>query len=160
MTDVVTKKKRSEMMSGIRGRGNKSTEECFVAILRGACIVGWRRHIGLRVECPRKRARASIDTRKPTSSKGSLVRPDFTFSKKKVVVFVDGCYWHQCPEHSSLPASNAEFWRNKLSANVERDRRTRSSLRRSGWAVVRVWEHELRNPKRVAAKVRRVLEAR
>ncbi|WGX99438.1 very short patch repair endonuclease [Nocardioides sp. L-11A] len=68
-------------------------------------------------------------------------RPDIVFTKPKVAVFVDGCYWHSCPEHGTQPKSNADYWRPKLARNVERDREHDAALREAGWTVVRIWEH-------------------
>ncbi|WP_052358525.1 very short patch repair endonuclease [Terrabacter tumescens] len=68
-------------------------------------------------------------------------RVDVLFTRAKVAVFVDGCFWHMCPEHSSLPASNSEWWASKLRMNQERDVQTTSRLEQLGWTVVRVWEH-------------------
>lgn len=70
------------------------------------------------------------------------VRGDIVFTKRKVVVFVDGCFWHGCPEHATAPKNNAEWWREKLAANVERDRRNSAALDGLGWTVIRIWEHE------------------
>ena len=70
------------------------------------------------------------------------IRPDVAFLGARLAVFVDGCFWHQCPDHGSLPASNKEYWLPKLAANVQRDRRADALLREAGWTVVRVWEHE------------------
>jgi len=70
------------------------------------------------------------------------VRPDVVFTRRKVAVFLDGCFWHVCPEHASEPKKNAEFWRQKLARNFQRDRANDASLRESGWTVVRIWEHE------------------
>jgi DNA mismatch endonuclease (patch repair protein) len=70
------------------------------------------------------------------------VRPDVVFTRRRVAVFVDGCFWHSCPEHLEAPKSNVAYWSNKLAANVERDRENDSALRAEGWTVVRVWEHE------------------
>jgi DNA mismatch endonuclease, patch repair protein len=69
-------------------------------------------------------------------------RADIAFPARRVAVFVDGCFWHRCPSHKSAPANNREWWAAKLAANVERDRHTDDHLRRLGWTVVRVWEHE------------------
>lgn len=69
-------------------------------------------------------------------------RVDIVFRRAKVAVFVDGCFWHQCPEHGNLPANNRGWWRTKLHRNVERDCETNNLLRREGWKVIRVWEHE------------------
>lgn len=68
-------------------------------------------------------------------------RPDVVFTKKKVAVFVDGCFWHCCPEHGRLPTRNTTYWLPKLQRNVDRDARQNQALRESGWTVLRVWEH-------------------
>jgi DNA mismatch endonuclease (patch repair protein) len=69
--------------------------------------------------------------------------PDLVFVGAKIAVFVDGCFWHGCPNHYTEPVRNAEFWRSKLLRNLERDRRVNEELDRLGWLVVRIWEHEL-----------------
>ena len=73
-------------------------------------------------------------------------RPDFLFSRFKLAVFVDGCFWHGCPDHYVRPrSSTAEFWAKKLAQNVARDERQLKHLQSEGWRVVRVWEHEVEN---------------
>lgn len=69
-------------------------------------------------------------------------RADIVFPRQRVTVFVDGCFWHQCPEHATKPTANGEWWERKLAANVQRDRDTDRRLRELDWQVVRVWEHE------------------
>ncbi len=69
-------------------------------------------------------------------------RVDIVFGPALVAVFVDGCFWHGCPEHETQPKSNVAFWREKVEANRQRDRDTDERLHNAGWAVVRVWEHE------------------
>ena len=69
-------------------------------------------------------------------------RADIVFSRARVAVFVDGCFWHSCPEHATSPATNAEWWGEKLRRNIERDRETDRHLADSGWTSVRIWEHE------------------
>ena len=69
------------------------------------------------------------------------VRPDIAFTARKVAVFVDGCFWHACPEHGSKPKNNEWYWSPKLARNVERDRAADEALRAEGWTVVRLWEH-------------------
>lgn len=69
-------------------------------------------------------------------------RPDVAFTKAKVAVFLDGCWWHGCGEHGMRPKRNAEFWSRKFDETRERDRRVGSALQDAGWVVVRVWEHE------------------
>ncbi len=73
---------------------------------------------------------------------GKRVRPDIAFTARRVAVFVDGCFWHACPEHGSKPANNTWYWEPKLRRNVERDRVADAALSAAGWDVVRVWEHE------------------
>jgi DNA mismatch endonuclease, patch repair protein len=73
---------------------------------------------------------------------GARVRPDIAFTARRVAVFVDGCFWHCCPEHGTQPANNTWYWAPKLARNVERDRAADAALAAAGWQVVRVWEHE------------------
>ena len=69
-------------------------------------------------------------------------RPDVVFRRSRVAVFVDGCFWHGCPEHGTMPAANRDYWAAKLARNAERDARVDALLAARGWTVVRVWEHE------------------
>lgn len=69
-------------------------------------------------------------------------RPDIVFPRARVAVFVDGCFWHGCPDHATWPKANEAFWREKITTNKLRDRDTDQRLSDSGWLVVRVWEHE------------------
>lgn len=120
MADVFSREKRSEVMSRIRGRGNASTELRLIALMREHGIKGWRRNWPL------------------------PGRPDFVFPKRRVAVFVDGCFWHRCPKCYRAPATNAEFWEAKTLRNAARDREVARELRRRGWRVIRIREHELR----------------
>ena len=129
MPDVFTRAKRSEVMSRIRGKGNKDTELALVRVFRQEQITGWRRH---------KQVRAS-----KSAIQDFAVRPDFVFPKLRLAVFVDGCFWHGCPLHATGPRTNSEFWRKKLAGNKARDRLVTRRLRQAGWNVVRIWEHEL-----------------
>ncbi|MFC5994567.1 very short patch repair endonuclease [Pseudonocardia hispaniensis] len=70
------------------------------------------------------------------------VRPDIVFTARKVAVFVDGCFWHVCPQHGRYPATNDWYWSPKLRRNMERDQTVNSALRDAGWCVIRIWEHE------------------
>lgn len=112
---------RSKVMSRIKATGNRRTELAFVAFLRESGITGWRRHYAI------------------------LGRPDFVFPKLRLAIFLDGCFWHCCPVHGNMPSANSAYWSKKLASNVARDRRVRAQLRRSGWRVLRVWEHDLRD---------------
>ncbi len=135
MPDVFTKEKRSEVMSKIRGRGNKDTELALVGIFRRNSITGWRRN-------------------RPVFG-----RPDFVFPEQRVAVFVDGCFWHACPRHANMPKQNRAFWKRKLEANRRRDRLVTRTLREKGWRVFRFWEHELKKGResRIIARMRSLL---
>ena len=74
-------------------------------------------------------------------SGGRRVRPDIAFTARRVAVFVDGCFWHACPEHGSKPKNNEWYWSPKLQRNVDRDRANDEALADDGWRVVRLWEH-------------------
>lgn len=81
---------------------------------------------------------------------------DIAFSKLRIAVFLDGCYWHGCPEHATHPQTNAEWWRAKLDRNIARDRETTDHLTAAGWSVMRFWEHESAHDvaRRIEAEVR------
>lgn len=82
---------------------------------------------------------------------GSPRRADIVFPRAKVVVFVDGCFWHGCPVHGTWPKANQDFWRAKLLANMQRDENTNQQLSAQGWLVIRVWQHE--DPAIVAPRI-------
>jgi DNA mismatch endonuclease, patch repair protein len=69
------------------------------------------------------------------------VRPDIVFTRRKIAVFVDGCFWHACPVHGSIPSVNQSYWAPKLARTVERDAQNTELLQKSGWTVIRIWEH-------------------
>lgn len=136
MADVLSKDRRSYCMSRIRGTGNKETELRMIRLLRAGGITGWRRGWPL------------------------FGRPDFVFPVARLAVFVDGCFWHGCPRHYTKPANNRDFWRRKLEANRARDRLVNRELKRLGWRILRIWEHDLRLPKpRCTARLKRLLAA-
>ncbi|MGV0596367.1 very short patch repair endonuclease [Mycolicibacterium porcinum] len=78
----------------------------------------------------------------PLRIEGRLIRPDIAFTRRKIAVFIDGCFWHCCPEHGRQPGVNSEYWSPKLQGNVERDRQQTAALQNAGWYVIRFWEHE------------------
>jgi DNA mismatch endonuclease (patch repair protein) len=82
---------------------------------------------------------------------------DVVFPGERVAVFIDGCFWHSCPTHQSVPQTNADWWRAKLDATKERDRMNTRLLQQAGWSVLRVWEHE--SVPDIVASVQRVLVA-
>lgn len=95
--------------------------------------------LALRRELHRRGLRYFVD-RAPL--RGQRRRADVVFPRRRVAVYVDGCFWHRCPQHATAPKNNAEWWAAKLAGNVARDRATDAQLEAAGWQVVRVWEHE------------------
>ena len=95
--------------------------------------------MALRRELHRRGFRYRVDLPLPSVGRA---RPDIVFTRIRVAVFVDGCFWHCCPEHRSFPTTNAEWWREKLATNIRRDRSIDQDLADAGWEVIRIWEHE------------------
>jgi len=131
--DVFSKRKRSEIMSRVRDKGNAATELRFAEILRFGRITGWRRRYPL------------------------IGKPDFVFPAGKISIFVDGCFWHGCPIHGQRPKANRAFWIEKFRQNRQRDRFVSKALRASGWKVVRIWQHELKNRDFALQRIKKAL---
>ena len=110
----------SRRMGAIRGQGNRTTETRFRALLIRSGIRGWQIH--------------------PKSIQG---RPDIFFPANQIAVFLDGCFWHGCPQCGHIPSKNRPFWKAKIKRNQLRDHDTDKLLRQMGIRVVRFWEHEL-----------------
>lgn len=111
---------RSRVMSAIRGRNNRTTEIQLKMALVRARIAGWQLH--------------------PKEIEGC---PDFLFKASRLLVFVDGCFWHGCKKCGHTPRTNSAYWGAKIMLNRERDRRITKALRSSGYRVLRLWEHEI-----------------
>lgn len=131
--DTFSKAERSRIMSRVKSSGNKSTEAAFITLMTERGITGWRRH-------------------QPVFGK-----PDFVFRKTRIAVFIDGCFWHGCPKHCRMPATNRDYWERKIGRNLERDKKVKRELRKAGWTVVRIWEHELKDGT-VSRKLKRIAE--
>src|SRR3990167_1951072 len=121
MSDVFSKRKRSQLMSAVRSKGNRSTEGRLRYRLVSAGVSGWLLH----------------DQR-------VIGKPDFVFPRGKLAVFVDGCFWHGCASCRNIPVTNRKFWKRKILANKKRDQNVKATLRKSGWRALRFWEHEVR----------------
>lgn len=112
---------RSKAMAAVRGKNNKSTElKLRMGLVRNR-VSGWTLH--------------------PSDILG---RPDFYFQKKKVAIFIDGCFWHGCPYCGHIPKTRSAFWRAKIKRNRTRDQGTNRQLKASGTIVLRFWEHQLK----------------
>lgn len=103
---------------------SRSDTDCEMAVRRALWSRGYRYRVNTRPEGDFRR------------------KADLVFRREKVAVFVDGCFWHLCPEHGQIPKSNSTWWERKLTGNRHRDAETTRFLTRNGWTVVRVWEHE------------------
>ncbi|HEU5252055.1 MAG TPA: DNA mismatch endonuclease Vsr [Solirubrobacterales bacterium] len=99
-----------------------------------------RPELALRSELHRRGLRFRVDM--PLQAGGRLIRPDVVFTRAQIAVFVDGCFWHCCPEHGNQPQANTDYWKPKLARNVARDHLVDAALSEEGWKVVRAWEHE------------------
>ena len=119
--DPLSPSERSARMAKVRSTGNRSTELAVELALRRERIHGWRKH--------------------PIAVPG---RPDFYFSKYRLAVFVNGCFWHACSRCSRrLPTARSDFWKAKIDANRRRDARILRLLRTRGFRTMRIWEHEV-----------------
>ena len=124
-------------MSRVRSAGNKSTEEKLIEILKQSHLTGWRRKYPI------------------------FGKPDIVFPRNKVAIFVDGCFWHDCPKHGQIPETNREFWVRKIDANKKRDRLVNGTIKNKGWKVLRIWECELRGkqvPRRKINRLTRIMQ--
>lgn len=108
--------------------------------------------LAVRSELHRRGLRFFVDRAPIPSLRG---RADIVFPRRRIAVYIDGCFWHGCTEHGTWPKANAAWWRAKIEANRARDRDTDERLAASGWTVVRAWEHE--SPRAIADRVAEVL---
>lgn len=131
--DVLTPRQRSHCMSRIRGRD--TGPEMMLRRVLWSAKLRYRLHY----QVPG--------------------RPDIAFPKAKVAVFVDGCFWHGCPQHSVRPKTNREFWKRKIATNINRDLAVVELLRAEGWSVLRFWEHEVKDDvSKIAARIVRSVQ--
>lgn len=134
MSDVHTPQQRHYNMSRIRGKNTKP-EMIIRRLLCKEGLKGYRIHYTL----PGK--------------------PDIVYIKKRVVIFIDGCFWHKCPECFSIPKTNTDFWMEKINKNVLRDKGINKKLSDDSWTVLRFWEHEVKkDPEGVVRKIKEILE--
>lgn len=134
--DNLSPEDRKKNMSRIRSRGNHSTEWRLRSSLVGAGISGFKMHL------------ASLPG-----------KPDFAFTQQRVAIFVDGCFWHGCPECYVRPKSSQTYWDAKLRRNKTRDVKVNSELEQMGWIPIRIWEHVLKQPAEARRIVSKVLDS-
>ena len=120
MSDVFSREKRSEIMKSVKSRNTKTTELKLISIFKAFHIIGWRRTYPL------------------------VGKPDFVFPQKRIVVFVDGCFWHGHDCRNVTPSANADFWNAKREYNRKHDAVVTEALQKKNWTVIRVWECELK----------------
>ena len=124
MSDVFTTEKRSEVMKAVKSRNTKTTELKMMQIFKEFHVTGWRRTYPL------------------------IGKPDFVFPKKRIVVFVDGCFWHGHDCRNVTPSANADFWNAKRAYNKHHDEIVTETLIQKKWRVIRIWECELKKKNR------------
>lgn len=120
MGDIYSKEKRSEIMSRIPSKRNKSTEVKLISLFKSYGITGWRRNYNV------------------------IGHPDFVFLKRRIAIFVDGCFWHGHNCRNTTPKSNADFWRKKKENNIAHDKKISELFESRGWKVIRIWECEIK----------------
>ena len=125
MSDIFSSEKRSAVMKAVKSRNTKTTELKMIEIFKELHIIGWRRTYPL------------------------IGKPDFVFPKKRIVVFVDGCFWHGHDCRNVTPSDNAEFWEAKRLYNKKHDEEVTQTLVQKNWTVIRIWECELKKKNRV-----------
>ena len=126
MSDVFDKEKRSRVMRQVKSKENKSTELRLITLFREYGITGWRRNYPV---------------------KG---HPDFVFLKTRVVIFVDGCFWHGHDCRNTRPSDNSEYWAKKREQNICHDAEISTLFERRNWDVLRIWECELKKKNETA----------
>ena len=124
MSDIFTSEKRSAVMKAVKSRNTKTTEIKMMEIFKELHIIGWRRTYPL------------------------IGKPYFVFPKKRIVIFVDGCFWHGHDCRNVTPSDNAEFWEAKRLYNKKHDEEVTQTLVQKNWTVIRVWECELKKKNR------------
>ena len=124
MSDIFTSEKRSAVMKSVKSRNTKTTELKMIEIFKELHIIGWRRTYPL------------------------IGKPDFVFPKKRIVIFVDGCFWHGHDCRNVTPSDNSEFWEAKRIYNKKHDEEVTQVLVQKNWTVIRIWECELKKKNR------------
>ena len=130
MADVFSTSKRSEIMKKVKPNNNKTTEQQMIKVFKEQQISGWRRHYDV---------------------KG---HPDFVFPKRKIAVFVDGCFWHGHDCRNTRPEDNKDYWEKKRNRNVQHDLEITHRFEERGWTVIRIWECELKKKNRELLKTK------
>jgi DNA mismatch endonuclease (patch repair protein) len=136
MTDNLTPEDRRKTMRAVKGKGT-SLERRLFSMLAGMGLKGWRKN-----------------------ASDILGKPDVIFGNERVIIFVDGCFWHGCPYcNRKLPITNQEYWKGKISRNIAFAEWVNQQLTNQGWTVIRVWEHEIRDHQAMQGIRRRIRQA-
>lgn len=133
MADTVSEEKRSEIMSKVKSKDSK-IEMLFRKLL-------WRRGFRYR-----------------KNSSKYFGKPDVILSRYKTVIFIDSCFWHGCGRHCRLPSSRKKYWRGKISRNKKRDIEVTAYYKKTGWRVIRIWEHDLNKSKVLKKIIDRIIK--
>lgn len=126
---------------GLRVPYPEPTDAAATRVGKGNRRSGTKPEVGLRSFLHRRGLRFRKDFPVRIGSERP-VRPDVVFTRARIAVFVDGCFWHGCREHQVIPKANSDYWAPKLRRNIDRDRQVDETLMSSGWQVIRIWEHD------------------
>lgn len=118
MVDTVSKKRRSEIMSAVRSKETK-------------------------IEVYFRKELWAMGVRYRKNPKKYFGKPDVVLNKYKAVIFIDSCFWHGCKKHLRMPSTNKKYWKNKIEKNIKRDEEVNQYYKKTGWKVLRIWEHEI-----------------
>ncbi|HVU56080.1 MAG TPA: very short patch repair endonuclease [Puia sp.] len=133
MADVLTREQRSYNMSQIRGKDTGPE----MLLRKGLWKMGFRYRIHYKLPG----------------------RPDIVFAGRRIAIFVDGCFWHGCPDHGVRPKTNSTFWNKKIQGTMDRDKRNQQQLEKEGWTVLRFWEHDIdKNLSALLKKLQHLIE--
>lgn len=138
MADNLKPVDRRKAMRAVKGKGT-SLELRLFSMLAGMRLKGWRKNVAWLVG-----------------------KPDVVFEKERLTIFIDGCFWHGCPHcRKKLPQTNHEYWARKINHNIAMAQSANRRLRKGGWLVIRIWEHEIRNPiimEKIKMKIQQALK--
>ena len=129
MTDSVSKKKRSEIMSAVKSKDSE-------------------------IEIKFRKTLRKLRYKFIQNAAGYYGKPDIVLKRRRIVVFVDSCFWHGCAMHCRMPASRRKYWVEKIERNKKRDRQVRRRYAKDGWNVLRFWEHDIRDAEKLRKKIK------
>ena len=137
MGDNLKPADRRKTMQAVKGKGTRPEKRLF-AMLAGMGLSGWKKN-----------------------DENVIGKPDITFANQRLAIFIDGCFWHGCPHcRRKLPGTNRGYWERKIKRNIALAKTHNRQLRRNGWTVIRIWEHEIADTAKIRPKILRALQSK